>query len=198
MLSFGVGTKFLEAKRPESLRDMHAEVLARRGLLRFLHQEMLLCLQADSSRLLERSGAWCKLRESVTLHFYTSSVPCGNASWKRWAKGHRAAPERHPRIHLHARHEGQAAFLVKSEGREPLGDAFGAPVGTAIDGPGPLSCSAKLCQWAALGLGGRQMAMPSLRLKSCTVGRKFSWPHAARALCCRLQDFHQKKCEARS
>ena len=30
---------------------------------------------------------WCKLRDDVSLHLYTSSVPCGNASWKRWAKG---------------------------------------------------------------------------------------------------------------
>ena len=31
--------------------------------------------------------------------------------------------------------------------------------------------------------------MPPLYLRSVTVGRRFSRPHAERALCCRLQDF---------
>ena len=33
------------------------------------------------------------------------------------------------------------------------------------------------------------LLLPSTSKMMSQVGRKFSWPHAARALCCRLQDF---------
>ena len=110
LISMGVGTKFLseESLRCEEssmqygmrVRDCHAEVLARRAFRVRLTQEILMDLRKgttssnseDSSlrhhflRILARSaGRACerfqyKLREGVTLHFYSSSAPCGNAT----------------------------------------------------------------------------------------------------------------------
>ncbi|CAE7216399.1 Adarb1, partial [Symbiodinium natans] len=92
-----------------------------------------------------------------------------------------------------ARHEGQASFLTKASASAPDADT---PVGTQFLGAwgakqGPLTCSDKIAIWASLGLGGHTLSagVEPLRLSSCTIGRKFSWPHAARALCCRLQNF---------
>ncbi|CAJ1359902.1 unnamed protein product, partial [Effrenium voratum] len=204
VVSFGVGTKFRReaaSNDGSALRDLHAEVLARRGLQRFLHQEVLRSLRGEACELLEAGAP--RLRAEVSLHFYSSSVPCGNASWKRWAKGGTCEAydegiwprQRHPRIHLHARSEGQAAFLVKGESVDA---PVSVPPGCALFNPeteesqGPLCCSDKLAQWAALGVLGRHLSAAfeaPLRFSSCTIGRKFSWPHAARALCCRLQDF---------
>ena len=64
-----------------------------------------------------------RLRPGLTLHLYTSSVPCGNAALRRWAKpaphdeeatiGRGAAGAGgwpivpHPRLLVHARQEGQ-------------------------------------------------------------------------------------------
>ncbi|CAE8581786.1 unnamed protein product, partial [Polarella glacialis] len=173
IVSFGVGTKFLSpevSKQPEfeeALRDMHAEVLARRGLVRFLHQDLLRCLRKEScscvpgsqGELLERSasGAGFRLRADTTLHLYTSSVPCGNASWKRWATGGSQCPsapccdesrwqkQRHPRIILHARHEGQACFLVKHSSA-----SSGPPEQAASGvGPCPVGTSQFLGEWTA-------------------------------------------------
>jgi hypothetical protein len=62
---------------------------------------------------------------AYTLHMYTSAMPCGNATIKRWAKGrteiHFDLPPdalpgstlKHDRITLHARDEGQVQPLVK-------------------------------------------------------------------------------------
>jgi hypothetical protein len=81
------------------LHDSHAEVLARRGLLRVLWQEICVLVSKDENgnesetpkedtfRLLERvanhdtdkKNKFC-LRSDVQLHLYVSDSPCGDAS----------------------------------------------------------------------------------------------------------------------
>ena len=67
-----------------------------------------------------------KLRDGVSLHLYTSSQPCGNATMKRWAKCAKevydaaAGPcevpaQHHERLLLHSKQEGQVALLVKRD-----------------------------------------------------------------------------------
>ena len=68
-----------------------------------------------------------RLRDGVSLHMYTSSVPCGNASLKRWAKGkrtrhpgldaHTIPPQPHPRLQVTPQNhlEGQVALLLKAD-----------------------------------------------------------------------------------
>lgn len=245
VVAFGVGTKFLDgdacSRTSQPLQgardpcgvDMHAEVLARRGLLRFLQEDLLRCQGgAPCGELLEPCGGTSggyRLRDDTTLHLYTSSVPCGNASWKRWAKGGGApasgAPldawpvQRHGRITMHARSEGQVCFLLKHAGLRASDDSSAAissgqgsqpadgsgqatrwPVGTDVfdccwaakTGRSPLTCSDKIAQWNALGMQGASLSQvldAPVRISTCTIGRKFSFAHCARALCCRLQDF---------
>jgi hypothetical protein len=82
------------------LRDAHAEVLARRGLVRALWQEIIAFLHGQSSLQLhssesdrnscmmlqahpssDESGSWSfTLREGIQLHLYISDSPCGDAS----------------------------------------------------------------------------------------------------------------------
>ncbi len=122
ILSMGVGTKFLSELSLQQevetenqvgygsrVRDMHAEVLARRAFRRQLTLE----IQEDLRKLEEeegdcepntgpRSGSSMSvlvrsqaensttiryaLRRGVTLHMYTSSAPCGNATLKKFCK----------------------------------------------------------------------------------------------------------------
>lgn len=123
LLSLGVGTKVLSAKMitshrieragcpDERVRDMHAEVLARRGFMRFLYSSLLEYYRfASPSSSKSDEGSCCsllqqifdippcgspsfpraswplRLRKGVSLHLYSSSQPCGNACIKRWAK----------------------------------------------------------------------------------------------------------------
>uniref|UniRef100_A0A6U9WLL4 A to I editase domain-containing protein n=1 Tax=Pseudo-nitzschia australis TaxID=44445 RepID=A0A6U9WLL4_9STRA len=114
VLSMGVGTKFLSESilRREienecidgygsRVRDMHAEVLARRAFRRQLTLEIQEDLRfpeeqerrrkRKSNRILVRSldkdsRIRYKLRSDITLHMYTSSTPCGNATLKRFCK----------------------------------------------------------------------------------------------------------------
>jgi double-stranded RNA-specific adenosine deaminase len=122
VVSLGAGTKFLraadiDADEPSGtrVRDCHAEVLARRGMKRFLYAQIREA--AGEAKLVRSSGraaerwivlepasfgsnasdeasttararvpGW-RVRNGVTFHLYASSAPCGNATVKRFAKG---------------------------------------------------------------------------------------------------------------
>ena len=75
-----------------------------------------------------------RLRPEITLHLYTSSSPCGNASVKKWAKGgirttlngndddddsigmNWSFAKPHPKLLIKARADGEVALLVKRDG----------------------------------------------------------------------------------
>ena len=135
----------------DCVRDCHAEVLARRAFRRFLTLEILNDLQinySDDDALVEEDAAHLsprileriddmpttqhpqyQLRSNVTLHFYSSSCPCGNASLKRFATlqketfredllDHQWPDDSKPHAHMlpaHSAHLGQVALLVKRD-----------------------------------------------------------------------------------
>ena len=85
-----------------SVRDCHAEILARRSFMKYIYNNIENILQdhtspneiflpIDKSILEEATGPEIlhafQLRPEVRFHFYTSSQPCGNACIKKFAKG---------------------------------------------------------------------------------------------------------------
>jgi double-stranded RNA-specific adenosine deaminase len=145
VLSVGAGTKFARAAQVfadthgQCMRDCHAEVLARRGFQRFLRRELQSRMEeGDGGRdtgigLLappSQPGEPWTLQPGVSLHLYSSSAPCGNASIRRWAKCDSVCPDtqcrgmqlpeaRHPKLQVlkHAYVEGMVALSVKREPR---------------------------------------------------------------------------------
>jgi hypothetical protein len=142
IVSLGAGTKvcgYDSVAQQKSLsggslaiRDSHAEVLARRGLVRFLHCQLGSAAGGSDNSIFQRldrpdeGGRNFALAEGVTFHLYTSSQPCGYASIKRWAKVKPVlqpeltseleyAVDVHSRIQIteSGRKEGQTALLVK-------------------------------------------------------------------------------------
>ncbi|CAK0802926.1 unnamed protein product, partial [Prorocentrum cordatum] len=179
VVSLGVGTKFMprDAVRADGrcrarVRDSHAEVLARRGLLRYLYAELAAQasgaprpspLAAAPEADLEEGalqGRLFRLREGVTLHLYVSTAPCG------WASA--GAAER--RAAASARDLGADEFpappLLEPGAAAPLAKGSGDPdappgcvrlpsVAAAAGVPGvSLCCSDKVARWQTLGLQG--------------------------------------------
>lgn len=140
-VSLGVGTKTRgryvgDGRDDDGTRivDAHAEVLARRGLKRFLlretTRERALFLEEEettgsSDGARERTGTRrMRVKRGMSLHLYVSSAPCGNATVRRWAKG-RATKRRdelgdsgvpreaHETLQRSALDAGQVALCVK-------------------------------------------------------------------------------------
>ena len=158
VLSLGVGTKVIPAKQLSDsysdqndhnlacavVKDCHAEVLARRALLLYFNEYILsnyLQLYSTNTQqydnmntnlpfIVNKHTGLLQLNREFTLHFYTSSQPCGNATIKKWIKSKKSiyynnlSKYEYPKeLHIHepiqitARNEGQISFLVKRNNR---------------------------------------------------------------------------------
>lgn len=82
-ISLATGSKCLPATHlsmnGDAVHDSHAEVLARRGAIRWLMEEICRSTQR-SSEWIERkeTGKW-GLKTGVSLHMYISTLPCEDA-----------------------------------------------------------------------------------------------------------------------
>ncbi|XP_058798611.1 tRNA-specific adenosine deaminase 1 isoform X2 [Phymastichus coffea] len=65
--------------RGSRLSDSHAEILARRALLRYLYYQIELLLRSNSSDVFYFEKEQIKLKE-VSFHFFSSQTPCGDCS----------------------------------------------------------------------------------------------------------------------
>ncbi|KAJ7650654.1 adenosine deaminase/editase [Roridomyces roridus] len=159
IVSLATGTKCLpDAKLPEggeSVHDSHAEVLARRGAVRWFLEEIKRCHGPDFSSpwiSLSKDGKY-SLTDGVRLVLYVSTVPCGDASIR----------------FLAVSQDEQMAELKDSAVRppaDPMAAARGRDnyslLGVLRTKPGradspstsSMSCSDKLAAWNYLGIQG--------------------------------------------
>lgn len=85
VVALGTGSKCIGKSKMsmsgDILNDSHAEVMARRGFLRYLYHQILKMYQTGSSEVFKcLSGSKCVFKDNITFHFFTSHTPCGDAS----------------------------------------------------------------------------------------------------------------------
>jgi hypothetical protein len=118
---------FKKLENCRAIRDCHAEILARRGLILFLLQEMVKVKRgAIRCCVMQHSQYKYTLRRGVKFHLYVSKVPCGDA----------AVPDGDGHLRYVKAH-GQGEILT----REP-------------DGLYKMSCSDKIALWNVVGVQG--------------------------------------------
>ena len=164
VVSLATGTKCINGEyisdQGLALNDCHAEIIARRSLLRYLYNQLKLFATPDggADSIFVQNGATgrFKLKENVQVHLYISTSPCGDA---RIFSPHETAQDgessdRHPnrkaRGQLRTKIEsGEGTIPVKSSSAVQTWD--GVLQGERLL---TMSCSDKICKWNTVGLQG--------------------------------------------
>ena len=201
VVALGTGTKCISGSNLSesglALNDCHAEVVARRSLMRFLYNQLDLCAkgQEDNSILQHQtSSRKFALKSGVSLHLYISTAPCGDARvFSPTDESVDSSPEEQQHkedLHPHRQCRGVARVKVESgEGTVPP-DKEKQTWDGILSGERILtmSCSDKLARWNILGAQGSLLSLflDPVYFKSIIVGSLYSEQHLQRAVYQRL------------
>ncbi|GFS05670.1 double-stranded RNA-specific adenosine deaminase [Elysia marginata] len=203
VISLGSGNRCITGDKlsleGNTVNDCHAEIITRRGFLRFLYSQLLIHASDPSKSIFEDSPSGkLQVKEEVTFHLYISTAPCGDGALfsPRDTKSNNT-----PLQDVYGPHKPtftnsvQGVLRTKMEGGEgtiPI-DQDSSPVQTwdgIVRGERlrTMSCSDKLCRWNVLGMQGALLShfLEPVYMSSLTLGFLFDHGHLSRAVCCRL------------
>uniref|UniRef100_A0A8C3ATP8 Adenosine deaminase RNA specific B2 (inactive) n=1 Tax=Cyclopterus lumpus TaxID=8103 RepID=A0A8C3ATP8_CYCLU len=180
VVALSTGTKCINGEylsdQGQVVNDCHAEVTARRALLRFLYSQLELFLSKrpedwEESIFVRHKECGYRLRDNVHFHMYISTSPCGDGRLNSHAGGEKEADRhlmRKHRSHLRTKIEsGEGTVPVR--GRGPVQTWDGVLQGEQLI---TMSCTDKITRWNVLGLQGALLShfVEPVYLHSVTVG----------------------------
>ena len=201
VVALGTGNRCVTGVRlsmeGKAVNDSHAEIVARRSLLRFFYGQLSSYYDGSESIFAPSKGSQrLVVREGVSFHLYISTAPCGD--------GALFTPREEPNTDM-SEHSTKhnPTFTTKQQGilRTKIEDGEGTIPIDPSDGIQTwdgllrgnrlrtMSCSDKICRWNALGLQGALLShfIAPVYLASLTLGYLYDHGHLSRAVCCRLQ-----------
>lgn len=189
VVSLGTGSKFLYEQlydhNGNRLNDCHAEIVARRGFVRYLYNELQKVATGADNTIFHynpKTGLFT-LKPGITFHLYVSTAPCGDGRVYSHADTEYSSPAGIPEGTL--RTKGQKALTVLNDASEAGNKGFKRENGALS-----MSCSAKIMRWNVLGLQGALLSklIEPVYLSSIILGDKFDQKHLERALYGRIEN----------
>lgn len=114
VVSLGTGSKCIGVQKMspkgDILNDSHAEIMARRGFLRYLYEQIELAFKSKMSIFIVNSDQKCALKPDLSFHLFTSQSPCGDGSIVEGKDGLQFAGG----LYLHAVEIGAVKLLKNS------------------------------------------------------------------------------------
>ncbi|KAK9527996.1 hypothetical protein VZT92_014500 [Zoarces viviparus] len=182
VVALSTGTKCINGEylsdQGQVVNDCHAEVTARRALLRFLYSQLELFLSKrpeewEESIFVRHKECGYRLRDNVHFHMYISTSPCGDG---RLNSPYEISTDLHSSRHLMRKHRGHLRTKIESgegtvpvRGRGPVQTWDGVLQGEQLI---TMSCTDKITRWNILGLQGALLShfVEPVYLHSVTVG----------------------------
>ncbi|XP_041842895.1 double-stranded RNA-specific adenosine deaminase [Melanotaenia boesemani] len=197
VVSLGTGNRCVKGEelslKGETVNDCHAEIISRRGFVRFLYSELLKHYDGTDDSIFEPATEnKLQIKSDITFHLYISTAPCGDGALFDKScsetgdevQGHQPLFENAKQGKLRTKVEnGEGTIPVESSAIVPTWD--GIQHGERLR---TMSCSDKILRWNVLGLQGALLThfLHPIYLKSITLGYLYSHGHLTRAVCCRL------------
>lgn len=203
VISIGTGNRCITGPQlsleGNTVNDSHAEIITRRGFIRFIYKQLQAYKPGAPHRLFEPSPSGkLRLKDNITFHLYISTAPCGDGalfSPRDEASNNAALNTIDDRTHNPTfTSAAQGLVRTKMEGGEgtiPVEEDFTVQTFDGIQRGERLrtmSCTDKLCRWNVVGMQGALLShlMDPVYLDSLTLGLLYDHGHLARAMCCRL------------
>uniref|UniRef100_A0A183V316 A to I editase domain-containing protein n=1 Tax=Toxocara canis TaxID=6265 RepID=A0A183V316_TOXCA len=194
LVSWATGNKCVQGSAlcidGRTVNDLHAEVLCRRGLLRFLYQQVEVYLRNEEKSIFRKVMGKLALRPSLSFHLFVNTAPCGDGRTFSFTSEDLASGSAHkPEFD---KNKGMLRTKIEcGEGTIPVSDDVPFQTMDGIFGGERLrtmSCSDKILKWNSLGIQGCLLTafMHPIYLRSLSVGRLFHYGHLSRSVCCRL------------
>ncbi|XP_021051513.1 double-stranded RNA-specific adenosine deaminase isoform X1 [Mus pahari] len=201
VVSLGTGNRCVKGDslslKGETVNDCHAEIISRRGFIRFLYGELMKYNQHTAKHSifeLARGGEKLQIKKTVSFHLYISTAPCGDGALFDKSCSDRAVESTESRHYPVFENPKQGKLRTKvenGEGTIPVESSDIVPTWDGIrlgERLRTMSCSDKILRWNVLGLQGALLThfLQPVYLKSVTLGYLFSQGHLTRAICCRV------------
>ncbi|XP_069651647.1 double-stranded RNA-specific adenosine deaminase [Haliaeetus albicilla] len=203
VVSIGTGNRCVKGEelslKGETVNDCHAEIISRRGFVRFLYSELMKYdpsnpSSAEESIFEPAGGKRLKIKSNVTFHLYVSTAPCGDGALFDKSCSDQASvvgPAQHQPLFENPKQGKLRTKVENGEGTIPVESSDIVPTWDGIQHGERLrtmSCSDKILRWNILGLQGALLShfIEPVYLSSVTLGYLYSQGHLTRAICCRV------------
>ncbi|XP_044304423.1 double-stranded RNA-specific adenosine deaminase isoform X2 [Varanus komodoensis] len=200
VVSIGTGNRCVKGEelslKGETVNDCHAEIISRRGFIRFLYNELMKFDPSapEDSIFQPLEDGKLKIKDDITFHLYISTAPCGDGALFDKSCSDQAnttGEGQHQPLFENPKQGKLRTKVENGEGTIPVESSDIVPTWDGIQHGERLrtmSCSDKILRWNVLGLQGALLShfLQPVYLRSVTLGYLYSQGHLTRAICCRM------------